>query len=82
MNEYIFHTQSWTEGKKTINSGVYVKRVAEGGEDDFHGVIIHLYMSCHILIVTWCCFMVTSLIPLLDRQELINDVTLLTFKLT
>ncbi|KAK2429708.1 hypothetical protein QL285_028127 [Trifolium repens] len=43
VNGYKFHTQSWTEGKKTINSGVYVKGVTEGGEDDFYGVIKHIY---------------------------------------
>jgi hypothetical protein len=30
VNGYKFHTQSWTVGKKTINSGVYVKGVGEG----------------------------------------------------
>jgi hypothetical protein len=42
-NGYKFHTQSWTVGKKTINSGVYVKGVSEGGEDDFYGVIKHIF---------------------------------------
>jgi len=43
VNGYKFHTHSWTEGKKTINSGVYVKGVIDGGEDDFYGVIKHIY---------------------------------------
>ena len=30
-------------GKKTINSGVYVKGVGDGGEDDFYGVIKHIF---------------------------------------
>ncbi|XP_004516953.1 uncharacterized protein [Cicer arietinum] len=30
-------------GKKTINSGVYVKGVTGGGEDDFYGVIQHIF---------------------------------------
>ncbi|CAJ2661678.1 unnamed protein product [Trifolium pratense] len=30
-------------GKKTINSGVYVKGVSDGGEDDFYGVIKHIF---------------------------------------
>lgn len=47
MNGYKFHTQSWSEGKKTINSGVYVKGVTEGGEDDFYGVIKHIYELCY-----------------------------------
>jgi hypothetical protein len=43
VNGYKFHTQSWTVGKKTINSGVDVKGVSEGGEDDFYGVIKHIF---------------------------------------
>ncbi|GAU50134.1 hypothetical protein TSUD_408660 [Trifolium subterraneum] len=43
VNGYKFHTQSWTIGKKTINSGVYVKGVSDGGEDDFYGVIKHIF---------------------------------------
>jgi hypothetical protein len=43
VNGYKFHTQSWTVGKKTINSGVYVKGVSEGGEDDFYGVIKRIF---------------------------------------
>jgi hypothetical protein len=43
VNGYKFCTQSWSEGKKTYNSGVYVKGVTEGGEDDFYGVIKHVY---------------------------------------
>ncbi|XP_058747324.1 uncharacterized protein LOC131620309 [Vicia villosa] len=43
VNRYKFHTDEWTEGKKTINSGVFVKGVTNGGEDDFYGVITHIY---------------------------------------
>ena len=43
VNEYKFHTQSRTVGKKTINSGVYVKGVSEGGEYDFYDVIKHIF---------------------------------------
>jgi hypothetical protein len=43
INGYKFHTQAWTQGKKTTNSGVYVKGVTEGGEDDFYGVIEHIF---------------------------------------
>lgn len=43
VNGFKFHTESWTVGKKTINSGVYVKGVSEGGEDDFYGVIKHIF---------------------------------------
>ena len=40
---YKFHTHAWSEGKKTINSRVHVKDLIEGGEDDFYGVIQHMY---------------------------------------
>ena len=30
-------------GKEKINSGVHVKGLIEGGEDDFYGVIQHMY---------------------------------------
>ncbi len=43
VNGYKFQTQSKTEGKKTVNSGVYVKGATDGGEDDFYGVIQHIY---------------------------------------
>ncbi|KAI5412579.1 hypothetical protein KIW84_057298 [Lathyrus oleraceus] len=36
---YKFHTETWTEGKKTINTGMFVKGVTYGGEDDFYGVV-------------------------------------------
>ncbi|XP_058776694.1 uncharacterized protein LOC131651025 [Vicia villosa] len=43
VNGYKFHTEEWSVGKKTVNSGVVVKGVTEGGEDDFYGVITHIY---------------------------------------
>ena len=43
VNGYKFHTETWTEGKKTINSGVFVKGVTDGGEDDFYGFVKHIY---------------------------------------
>lgn len=43
INGYKFHTKAWSQGKKTINSGVYVKGVTGGGEDDFYGVIQHIF---------------------------------------
>jgi len=43
VNGYKFHTHAWSEGKKTINSGVHVKGLTEGGEDDFYSVIQHMY---------------------------------------
>ena len=33
------------EMEKTINNGVYLKGLIEGGEDDFYGVVQHTYMS-------------------------------------
>ena len=43
VNGYKFHTQAWTEGKKTINSGIYVKGLIKGATNDFYGVIQHIY---------------------------------------
>ena len=43
VNGYKFHTRAWSEGKKTTNSGVRVKGVTKNGEDDFYGVIQHIY---------------------------------------
>ncbi|WVZ23067.1 hypothetical protein V8G54_001611 [Vigna mungo] len=42
-NGYKFHTHAWSQGKRTINSGVHVKGLTEGGQDDFYGVIKHIY---------------------------------------
>jgi len=43
VNGYKFHTHAWCKGKKTINSGVYVKGLTEGGHNDFYGIIEHIY---------------------------------------
>ncbi|WVZ13964.1 hypothetical protein V8G54_011530 [Vigna mungo] len=43
VNGYKFHTHAWSQGKRTINSGVHVIGLTEGGEDDFYGVIKHIY---------------------------------------
>lgn len=43
VNGYKYHTKAWSDGKKTTNSGVYVKGITEGGEDDFYGTIQHIY---------------------------------------
>jgi hypothetical protein len=43
VNGYKFHTKSWTEGKKTNNSGVCMKSVTENGEGDFYGVIEDIF---------------------------------------
>ncbi|CAL5192858.1 unnamed protein product [Lathyrus oleraceus] len=43
VNGYKFHIETLTEGKKTINSGVIVKGVTNGGEDDFYGFVKHIY---------------------------------------
>ncbi|XP_029128808.1 uncharacterized protein LOC109806315 [Cajanus cajan] len=47
VNRYKFHTHAWSEGNKTINCGVYVKGIIEGEEDDFYGVIKHMYEIEH-----------------------------------
>jgi len=44
-NGYKFHTHAWSQGKRTINSGVHVTGFIEGGEDDFYGVIKHMYCN-------------------------------------
>ena len=31
FNGHKFYTQAWTEGKKTINSGIHIKGLTEGG---------------------------------------------------
>ena len=43
VNGYKFHTQAWTSGKQTINSGVHVKGLIEEDTYDFYGVIQHIY---------------------------------------
>lgn len=43
VNGYKFDTQYWSEGKRTINSGVYVKGETGGSENDYYGVIQHIY---------------------------------------
>ncbi|WVZ15584.1 hypothetical protein V8G54_013150 [Vigna mungo] len=43
VNGYKFHTHAWSQGKRTINSGVHVKGLIEGAKDDFYGVIKHIY---------------------------------------
>ncbi|CAK8567794.1 unnamed protein product [Lathyrus sativus] len=47
VNGYKFHTETWTEGKKTINSSVFVKGVTDGGEDNFYGFVKHIYKSVY-----------------------------------
>ena len=52
MNGYKFHSNAWSKGKKTINSGVYVKGITEGDEDDFYGIIHRIYgIICIILLI-------------------------------
>jgi len=43
VNGYKFHTNTLTHGKKTTNSDLYVKGVTDGGQDDFYGIIHHIY---------------------------------------
>jgi len=43
VNGYKFYTKTWFDGKKITNSGLYVKGVTDGGEDDFYGIIHYLY---------------------------------------
>ena len=41
VNGHKFHTQSWSEGKKTIIYGVYVKDIGNvnSNENDFYGIV-------------------------------------------
>ena len=43
INGYKFHTKTWSEGKKTMNYGIQVKGVTDGGEDDFYGIVENIY---------------------------------------
>ena len=43
VNGYKFHTDSWSKGRNTINSGVYVKGLTKGGEDDCYWIIQKIY---------------------------------------
>ena len=43
VNGYKFHTKAWSEGKKTMNYGLQVKGVTDGGEDDFYGLVENIY---------------------------------------
>jgi len=43
FNGYKFHTKTWGEDKRTINCSVHIKGVTDNGQDDFYGVIQHIY---------------------------------------
>ena len=49
------------QGPKNINSGVYVKGLIEGGDDNFYGIIQHIYeleyntLSYHKKVVVFYC---------------------------
>jgi len=43
VNGYKFHTKAWADGKKTTNSGLYVKGVTGKGEYGFYGTIHYIY---------------------------------------
>jgi len=43
VNGYKFLTKTWNTGKKTTNYGVHAKGVTEGRQNDFFGVIEHIY---------------------------------------
>ncbi|XP_073226903.1 uncharacterized protein [Cicer arietinum] len=42
VNGYTFHTKAYNINKKTINSGVHVRGLTEGGEDDYYGTINYI----------------------------------------
>ena len=72
VNGYKFHTNAWSKGKKTINSGVHVKGFTEGGEDDFYWIIHRIYELQYY-------FFVNGLIPPEKVQECILNITFWTF---
>ena len=82
VNGYKFHTNTWSKGKKTINSGVHVKGLTEGGEDDFYGIIHRIYELEYNTsnkpkkVVLFC---VNGLIRQEKVQEWILNITLWTF---
>jgi len=82
VNGYKFHTNSLSKGKKTINSGLQVKGLTKGGEDDFYGVIHRIYELKYNNLINrrklYFCF-VNGLIPLQKVQEWILNITLWTF---
>lgn len=40
INGFIFHTHSYSEGKKTVNSGVCVKGgMSNNGSTDYYGIL-------------------------------------------
>ncbi|XP_004492143.1 uncharacterized protein [Cicer arietinum] len=42
VNGYTFHTKAYKINKKTINSGVHVRGLTKGGEDDYYGTINYM----------------------------------------
>jgi len=82
VNGYKFHTNAWSKGKRTINTGVYVKGLTEGGENDFYGIIHKIYEQEYNTsnkpkkVVLFC---VNGLIPREKVQEWILNITLWTF---
>jgi len=79
VNGYKFHTNAWSKGEKTINSGVHVKGLIEGGEDNFYGIIHKIYELEYNIsnkpkkVVLFC---VNGLIPPQEVQEWILNITL------
>ena len=69
-------------GRKTINSGVHVKGLTEGGEDDFYGIIHRIYeleYNTSNKPKKVVLFFVNGLIPQGKVQEWILNITLWTF---
>ena len=43
VNGYKFHTRALSDGKNTMNCGVYVKGVTQNGEDNYYGFVERIY---------------------------------------
>jgi hypothetical protein len=43
VNGYKFHKRAYSHGKKMINCDICVKGVTQIGEDDYHGIVEHIY---------------------------------------
>jgi len=84
VNGYKFHTKAWSNEKKTINCGVYVKDLTESGYNDFYGTIRKIYElkynTCTSPKRVVVFFIVNGLILLEEVQEWILGIILLNFK--
>jgi len=77
VNGHKFHTNTWTYGKKTTNSGLYVKGVTNKGQDDFYNIIHHIYeLNMLASLRRFSFFIVNGLIlqSMLGRDIILNII--------